>query len=124
MSSSRQKRRSGNPARSAARRLPRRHPSGTGTTATPSPASWAPRSLTLLAGFLGPSAVTLTLGPRHSLLPPWYLPAGIVRPNEWFVSALIWLAILVGALGLFVGMRALADGWKPRVKRLFALGTG
>jgi hypothetical protein len=47
----------------------------------------------------------------------------MVSPNEWFVSALIWLAILVGALGLFVGLRALADGWKPRPKRLFALGT-
>jgi hypothetical protein len=81
-------------------------------------------ALTLLAGFLGPSAVTLTLGPRDSFLPPWYLPAGVVTPNEWFVSALIWLAILVGALGLFVGLRALADGWRPRAKRLFALGTG
>jgi alpha-1,6-mannosyltransferase len=80
-------------------------------------------ALTLLAGFLGPSAVTLTLGPRDSFLPPWYLPAGVVSPNEWFVSALIWLAILVGALGLFVGLRALADGWKPRPRRLFALGT-
>ena len=30
-------------------------------------------ALTLLAGFLGPSAVTLTLGPRDSYLPPWYL---------------------------------------------------
>ena len=81
-------------------------------------------ALTLLAGFLGPSAVTLTLGPRRSLLPPWYLPAGVVRPDEWVVSTLVWLAILVGAAGLFVAMRALADGWKPRVRRLFALGTG
>jgi alpha-1,6-mannosyltransferase len=80
--------------------------------------------LTLLAGFLGPSAVTLTLGPRDNLLPPWYLPAGVVSPNEWLVSAMVWLAIGVGALGLFVGMRALADGWRPRVRRLFALGTG
>ena len=80
-------------------------------------------ALTLLAGFLGPSAVTLTLGPRRSYLPPWYLPAGVVAPGEWFVSALIWTAIIVGALGLFVALRALADGWKPRVKRLFALGT-
>ena len=39
-------------------------------------------ALTLLAGFLGPSAVALTLGPRHSYLPPWYLPAGLVKPNE------------------------------------------
>lgn len=80
--------------------------------------------LTVLAGFLGPSAVTLTLGPRNSFLPPWYLPAGTVNPNEWFVSSLIWAAIIVGVLGLWVAMRAMADGWKPRVKRLFALGTG
>ncbi len=80
-------------------------------------------ALTLLVGFLGPSAVTLTLGPRDSYLPPWYLPAGVVKPNEWFVSLLIWAAILLGALGLWVGLRALADGWKPRFKKLFALGA-
>jgi alpha-1,6-mannosyltransferase len=80
-------------------------------------------ALTLLAGFLGPSAVALTLGPRHSYLPPWYLPAGLVKPNEWFVSILIWAAILLGALGLWVGLRAMADGWRPRFKKLFALGT-
>ena len=81
--------------------------------------------ITIAVGFLGPSAVTLTLGPRHSYLPPWYLPAGTISiPNEWLVSALIWLAIVVGAAGLFVGMRALADGWRPRPKRLFLLGTG
>jgi hypothetical protein len=81
-------------------------------------------ALTWIAGFLGPSAVTLTLGPRRSLLPPWYLPTGLVRPNEWFVSGLVWLAILVGALALWVGIRALSDGWLPRVRRLFALGAG
>jgi len=80
-------------------------------------------ALTLLAGFLGPSAVTLTLGPRDSFLPPWYLPSGIVKPNEWFVSALIWTAIILGAVGLWVAMRALADGWKPRVRKVFALGV-
>ena len=80
-------------------------------------------ALTLLAGFLGPSAVTLTLGPRHSYLAPWYLPAGLVEPNEWFVSILIWAAILLGAIGLWVGLRAMADGWRPRFKKLFALGT-
>jgi alpha-1,6-mannosyltransferase len=81
-------------------------------------------SLTLLVGFLGPSAVTLTLGPRKSYLPPWYLPTGVVKPNEWFVSLLIWAAIGLGALGLWVGLRALADGWKPKFKKLFALGAG
>ena len=80
-------------------------------------------ALTVLAGFLGPSAVTLTLGPRDSFLPPWYLPSGIVKPNEWFVSALIWVAISIGAVGLWVAMRALADGWKPKVRKVFGLGV-
>ena len=80
-------------------------------------------ALTLLAGFLGPSAVTLTLGPRDSYLPPWYLPSGLVKPNEWFVSILIWTAIILGALGLWVGLRAMADGWRPKFKKFFALGT-
>ncbi|HEX8487911.1 MAG TPA: polyprenol phosphomannose-dependent alpha 1,6 mannosyltransferase MptB, partial [Propionibacteriaceae bacterium] len=81
-------------------------------------------ALTWVAGALGPSAVALTLGPRRNLLPPWYLPAGVVEPNEWVVSLLIWVAIVVGALGLLVGLRALADGWQPRLRRLFLLGTG
>jgi len=83
----------------------------------------AATGLTLLTGFLGPSAVTITLGPRDSLLPPWYLPSGILQPNEWVVSVLIWAAILVGALGLWVAMRALADGWKPKTRRIFGLGV-
>jgi alpha-1,6-mannosyltransferase len=121
MTATKQKRRSGNPAKPP---IPRYRPEiwhrnhrfalfgVVGATA-----------LTLLVGFLGPSAVTLTLGPRESYLPPWYLPVGMVKPNEWFVSLLIWAAILLGALGLWVGMRALADGWKPKSKKLFALGT-
>jgi alpha-1,6-mannosyltransferase len=80
-------------------------------------------ALTLLAGFLGPSAVTLTLGPRDSYLPPWYLPTGIVKPNEWLVSVLIWTAIVIGAVGLWVSMRALADGWKPKPRKVFGLGA-
>jgi alpha-1,6-mannosyltransferase len=80
-------------------------------------------ALTLFAGFLGPSAVTLTLGPRHSYLPPWYLPANVVKPNEWFVSIVIWVAIILGALGLWAGLRAMADGWRPKYKKIFVLGT-
>lgn len=79
--------------------------------------------ITLITGFLGPSVVTLTLGPRNSLLPPWYLPAGIVQPNEWVVTALVWMIIIAGALGLWIGMRALAGGWLPHPRRIFGLGT-
>ena len=79
--------------------------------------------ITLITGFLGPSVVTLTLGPRDSLLPPWYLPAGIVQPNEWVVTVLVWMIILAGALGLWIGIRALAGGWLPNPRRIFGLGT-
>ncbi|MGI8459513.1 MAG: polyprenol phosphomannose-dependent alpha 1,6 mannosyltransferase MptB [Propionibacteriaceae bacterium] len=81
-------------------------------------------ALTVVTGFLGPSVVTLTLGKRRDLLPPYYLPGGIIAPNEWLVSSLIWSAILIGALGLGIGMRALSDGWRPNPRKLFALGTG
>lgn len=80
--------------------------------------------LTLITGFLGPSVVALTLGPRASLLPPWYLPAGILHPNEWLVTVLIWAVVVVGGVGLWVSMRALAGGWLPSPPRLFALGSG
>lgn len=84
----------------------------------------AATALCLVTGALGPSAVTITLGPRHSLLPPWYLPDGILHPNEWFVSLMIWAAIAVGAIGLRIALRALEDGWRPRLRRLVWLGVG
>jgi alpha-1,6-mannosyltransferase len=65
----------------------------------------------------------LTLGPRKSYLPPWYLPAGHLHQNEWLVSIMIWSAIIIGAIGLWIGLRALADGWKPKIKKLFGLGA-
>ena len=84
----------------------------------------AATGLTVFTGFLGPSAVTLTLGPRVSALPPWYLPSGVLTPNEWVVSGLVIIIILLGAIGLWVGFRAIAGGWQPDVRRLFGLGTG
>jgi alpha-1,6-mannosyltransferase len=73
---------------------------------------------------LGPSVVTLTLGPRDSALPPWNLPAGEEQPSEWLVSLMIWAAIAVGAVALLIGMRALAAGWLPSVRRITLLGVG
>ncbi|HEU5484516.1 MAG TPA: hypothetical protein VFU98_06385 [Microlunatus sp.] len=80
--------------------------------------------LTLVTGFLGPSVVTLTLGPRSNLLPPWYLPAGVLQPNEWVVTVLVWVIVALGAVGLWVSMRALAGGWLPNPRKIFGLGTG
>lgn len=81
--------------------------------------------LTVGVGLLGPSAVTLTLGPRESLLPPYYLPAGTIeQPNEWVVSGILYAAVIIGGIGLLVCLRALSNGWRPAVWRLFAFGAG
>lgn len=80
--------------------------------------------LAFLNGFAGPSIVTLQLGPRENLLPPWYLPVReSLRPNDWLASGVLWVSCLLGALSLWVAMRALARGWKPHLKRMFGLGV-
>ena len=63
--------------------------------------------LTLFTGFLGPSVVTLTLGPRDTAAA--VVPAGRHRhPNEWLVSVMAWMIILARrrrALGRAPGPR-------------------
>jgi hypothetical protein len=80
--------------------------------------------LCVVVGALGPSVITITLGPRDGLLPPWYLPKGVVDPNEWVVSVMIWVALALGAIGLWIALRALVAGWRPRPRRITALGIG
>lgn len=76
--------------------------------------------------FFGPSAVTLSLGPRNgSLLPPWYIPStwGITLP-DWVAAILTYLCIGVGAFGMWILLRALAEGWRPVAKKLLFTGIG
>ncbi len=82
--------------------------------------------LTVFVGFLGPSVVTLTLGPRRGAFPPpWYLPKGVFpATDEWLASAIVWLLIILGAVGLFICLRAIGEGWRPNLKKLFGLGLG
>lgn len=82
--------------------------------------------LTLLVGWLGPSIVTLTLGPAGGWLPPWNLPAAASAPGEWMVTTIAWAALLSGAVGLMISMRSLERGVAPRSAgvRLFVLGAG
>jgi alpha-1,6-mannosyltransferase len=79
-----------------------------------------------LVSFFGPSAVTLSLGPRYgSLLPPWYIPStwGIVL-NDWVAAVTTYLCIAVGAVGMWILLRALAAGWRPVPKKVLGLGIG
>ncbi|SDD16283.1 hypothetical protein [Auraticoccus monumenti] len=85
---------------------------------------------TIVVGLLGPSVVTLELGPAAGLLPPYHLPqrwwsppGELVAPNELAVSLAVLVGIGVGALGVWVCLRALADGWRPHHRRLFVLGS-
>ena len=76
--------------------------------------------------FFGPSAVTLSLGPRYgSLLPPWYIPStwGIAL-GDWVAVVMTYVCIAVGAIGMWILMRALAAGWRPVPKKLLWLGMG
>ncbi len=77
----------------------------------------------VIIGFAGPSSVALTLGPRTSWLPPWYVPVAYANWNEWVVVPAMWAAIIVGAVGLWVCWRALEGGWRPRPWRMFGLGA-
>ena len=72
----------------------------------------------------GPSVVTLKLGPRIDLLPPWYLPVSWLSLGEWVVVPLLWAGLVVGSVGLWVSWRAVNAGWRPNHRRLFVLGAG
>ncbi len=82
----------------------------------------ASTAITLFVGFLGPSIMTLTLGPRDSLLPSWYLP-GLLKPNPWIIALLGWMLVILGAAGTWIALRALAVGWRPGIKKLYAGGV-
>ena len=76
--------------------------------------------VTIVVAALGPSVVTLNLGPE-GWLPPWRLPVG--TPHEWPVTVALWWGIILGGLGLWVLLRALDAGWRPGWTRLFGLGA-
>jgi len=86
-------------------------------------------ALTIGVAALGPSSVTLNVGPASGLLPPWFIPAEAGKglglpPSEWLVVPVLWVGIVAGGLGLWVASRAVAAGWRPGVRRLFAVGAG
>ena len=86
--------------------------------------------MTIVVAFLGPSTVTLDVGPANgSLLPPWFIPVEVgaqvgLPLHEWVVVPALWLGITVGAIGLLIAWRAVTAGWRPRIHRMFYLGVG
>lgn len=76
----------------------------------------------IIIGAMGPSVVTLELGPRESWLPPYYFATGLVTLNEWVAVVPLWLSLPAGAIGLRVTWRAVESGWRPSVTKL--LGGG
>lgn len=84
---------------------------------------------TIVIAFLGPSTVTLNVGPAgESLLPPYYVPVvwgkglGLPLP-EWVVVPVLWAGLILGATGLVIAWRATAAGWRPRIHLMFYLGV-
>lgn len=80
--------------------------------------------ITALIAFSGPSAVTLKLGPRTNLLPPWYLPVSWISLGEWVVVPALWAMLILGSVGLWISWRAVNAGWRPNNRKLFAVGAG
>ena len=85
--------------------------------------------VTIVIAALGPSTVTLNVGPANgSWLPPYFIPAevgqswGLPLP-EWIVVPVLWAGLIVGAFGLVIAWRAVEAGWRPRIRRLFVLGA-
>ena len=85
---------------------------------------------TIAVAFLGPSSVTLNVGPANgSLLPPYFIPVEwgerIGLPlSEWVVVPALWVGITIGTVGLLIAWRAVTAGWRPRIHRMFYLGVG
>ena len=82
-------------------------------------------TISWVIAILGPSAVTLNMGPRNgSLLPPWYVLKLDAPPNEWAVCIASWVLLVIAAGSLLIALRALTAGWRPRPRRMAALGGG
>lgn len=80
-------------------------------------------ALILAVAFCGPSSVALKLGPRDGYLPPWYLPISVLTLNEWVCVPALWLALIAGAVGMWICWRAINTGWRPNNRKLFGLGA-
>lgn len=76
--------------------------------------------LVVLVGLLGPSEVTVALGGAVRGRPPYDLG---VSPPPWVAVWTTVLALLLGAGGVVLALRAMAAGWCPSPRRWLAGGA-
>ena len=72
--------------------------------------------LMVLVGIQG-SSVGVARFPAAPPWPPWSFGG---HPSSVLVPRLLWLAILLGAVGLVTGLAAVRCGWRPRPRYLIA----
>ncbi|MBA2472494.1 MAG: polyprenol phosphomannose-dependent alpha 1,6 mannosyltransferase MptB [Pseudonocardiales bacterium] len=77
--------------------------------------------LVFLVGLMGPSAVAVTLPQRAAWHPPFWID---LQPSPWVVIGLVLTALVCGAIGVHLGLRALAAGWLPNLRRLVGVAIG
>jgi hypothetical protein len=71
-------------------------------------------ALVVTVGIQGPSAAVVTF-PVALPWPPWFAH---VHPSSALVAVMLWLAVMVGAVGLMAGLAAVRRGWRPPPRRL------
>jgi len=91
-----------------------------GTARTAIGAMWTSIALMILVGLQGPSAVlgpsaAVTPFPSSAPWPPWFTHS---HATPGLVAAELWIAVLLGGVGVVAGLLALRRGWRPRPRRL------
>jgi hypothetical protein len=75
-------------------------------------------ALMIIAGVQGPSAAADSF-PSAAPWPPWFTHS---HPAPALVAAEVWLAVVLGGVGVVAGLLALRRGWCPR-PRLLIVGS-
>lgn len=71
-------------------------------------------AILVFVGAAGPSAGTVLVHHAGGW-PPWFGPLHLA---DWAVTAVMWVALLVGAAGVTAGLAAVRRGWRPPVRWL------
>jgi hypothetical protein len=76
-------------------------------------------ALIVVTGLLGPSPTEPALPGRRPGVPPYFVHT---HASPWLVCALMLAFMLIGAWGTHLTLKAVAAGWRPRLRRLVGAG--